>query len=150
MARNNCWKKRSKKGGNNNNSNRNKGRSNPKPKETSKRKRLDDHMCYVGSAKQASDFVTIANFLVNCVRTEHKKGEDIANSLDNLEEPDFDKDAPVVGSSSAADAALKNVRTNSTRKHSRLIAPLTELAWINASTTRPRRQLCCGANAPTL
>ena len=96
MSRNNFRNKRQNSGGRKPFYNRNKGR-NPKTtsKETARRKTLDDHACHVGSAtKQASDYVTTTNYLVNCVRRTYTKGEDIANSLENLEEISVDKDEP--------------------------------------------------------
>ena len=46
-------------------------------------------MYYVGSAQQASDFVTVTNFIINYIRQHYDKGEDIADALENLEETDF-------------------------------------------------------------
>ena len=46
-------------------------------------KSLSDHVYYIGSAKQASDYVTVTNYLINCIRQQYDHGEDIANALDN-------------------------------------------------------------------
>ena len=69
MSRNNFRNKRQNNGGRKPFCNRNKGRNPKTTKETTRSKTLDDHACCVGSAKQASDCVTITNCcLINYVR----------------------------------------------------------------------------------
>ena len=85
-----------------------KKKSDKKPSSmTTKRKGLSDYTYYVGSAKQASDYVTVTNFLINYVRRTYTKGEDIANALEKLEEVDFTTLEPVMKQSSSSDAAVK-------------------------------------------
>ena len=107
MSRNNFRNKRQNNGGRKPFCNRNKGRNPKSTKETTRRKTLDDHAHYVGSAKQASDYVTITNYLINYIRRTHTKGEDIANSLENLEEISFKEDEPKMDISHATDEEEK-------------------------------------------
>ena len=53
-----------------------------------KKKTLEDHYFYVGSSKQASDFETTFNFLVNYVKRTYVRCNDIAEALRNMELPD--------------------------------------------------------------
>ncbi len=57
-------------------------------------KKLSNHMYYVGSARQASDFVTATNFIINHIRQHYKKGDDIAKALEEQRDMDFDKIKP--------------------------------------------------------
>ena len=50
-------------------------------KNTPKRKMLADHIYHVGSAKQASDYMTVTNFIINYMRRTFDKGNDIARAL---------------------------------------------------------------------
>ena len=70
--------------------------SKPKAAPAAKRKTLEDYTYYVGSAKQASDYVTVTNYLVNYIRREYTKGDDIAKSLEELVETDFAADEPAM------------------------------------------------------
>ena len=82
-------------------------KSSSKPSSTTTKKTLADHVFYVGSAKQASDFVTVSNYILNYIRINFEKGDDIATALESLEEFDFTPDAPVIKSSTATDEAKK-------------------------------------------
>ena len=57
------------------------------PKEK-KKKTLEDHYFYVGSTKQASDYETTANFVINHIKKTYDYGYDISEALRNLKEPD--------------------------------------------------------------
>ena len=65
-------------------------------KNTPKRKTLADHIYHVGSAKQASDYVTVTNFIVNYVRRTFDKGDDIARALEDEATYDLDQFAPTL------------------------------------------------------
>ena len=82
---------------------RKKGKGNGKDKKPTARKGLSDYQYTVGSAKQASDFVTVTNYLVNYIRRTYVKGEDIANALENLEDVDLKAEAPSMRVSINAD-----------------------------------------------
>ena len=62
-------------------------------------------MCttYVGSAKQASDYITVSSFLLNHVRRTFNKGQDIADAIENEQEIDFSKEAPAPLKTSASE-----------------------------------------------
>jgi hypothetical protein len=47
---------------------------------TAKKKGLSDHIYYIGSAKQASDFMVITEFLINYIRQKFDQGSDIDNA----------------------------------------------------------------------
>ena len=51
-------------------------KENPKKKKT-----LEDYYFYVGSSKQASDFETIYEYLVDYIKRTYNRGNDIAESL---------------------------------------------------------------------
>jgi hypothetical protein len=53
------------------------------------RKTLADSVYYVGSAKKASDFSVITDFLVNHIRQKYECGNDIANALETRTTTDF-------------------------------------------------------------
>ena len=79
---------------------------------TPTKKTLKDHMHYIGSAKQASDYVTTTAFIMNHIRISFTKGGDIADAIENEKELDFDKEAPKLKMSSAdpKDEAAKRER----------------------------------------
>ena len=64
-------------------------------------------MYYVGSAKQASDFITVTNFLINHMKRTYKKGIDIGNALEKREEMDFTPFAPTQLASTSEDEDTK-------------------------------------------
>ena len=62
-----------------------KGRGGRKPhvlnKEVKKKKTIEDYYFYVGSSKQASDFETTSEFLINHVKKTFDRGNDVAEAL---------------------------------------------------------------------
>ena len=56
---------------------------------TTVRKTLADHQYYLGSAKQASDYVTVTEFIINHIRVTFTNGGDIGEALEKLEKFDF-------------------------------------------------------------
>ena len=71
---------------------RNQGRSNYtgslKKQNTPNKKSITDWNYYIGSAKQASEFEAITQFLLNHIREQFKYGNDIAKAIDNQEPVD--------------------------------------------------------------
>ena len=66
---------------------RGRGKPNPnhvKQPETKKKKTIEDYFFYVGSSKQASDFETTSEFLINHVKKTFDRGNDIAEALRTL------------------------------------------------------------------
>ena len=61
---------------------------------------------YVGSSKQASDYVTVTHFLINYIRRTYTKGEDVAVALETFKEVDFEPDRPKMKISTSDDATL--------------------------------------------
>jgi hypothetical protein len=75
----------------NNNSNGRGNRNNNKDsKATSKKKTLEDYYFYVGSAKQASNYESAADFIISHIKKEYDRGRDIAESLRELKKPNTD------------------------------------------------------------
>ena len=61
------------------------GRNQNNPiKEEKKKKSIEDYFFYVGSSKQASDFETTSEFLVNHVKKTFDRGNDVAEALRTL------------------------------------------------------------------
>jgi hypothetical protein len=56
-------------------------------KNEKKKKNVEDYVYYVGSNKQASDFETTNEFMINYIKRTYTRGNDIAEALINLEEP---------------------------------------------------------------
>jgi hypothetical protein len=78
-------------GNGDNNSNGWGNRNNNKDfKATNKKKTLEDHYFYVGSAKQASNYESAADFIINHIKKEYDRGPDIAELLWELKKPDTD------------------------------------------------------------
>lgn len=65
---------------------------------------LADHVYYIGSARQASDYITITNFLINYIRNTYERGDDIAIALEEGEDKSFDNLRPRLQYSRSLDA----------------------------------------------
>ena len=52
------------------------------------KKTLEDHVFYMGTANQASDFKTTCSYVINYICVEFKRGRDIADALEDLKYPD--------------------------------------------------------------
>ena len=63
---------------------------------------LKDYMHHVGSAQQASECITVTNYLINHIRKEFDKGGDIARALEKLE--DIIIEPPVIENMTKLDA----------------------------------------------
>ena len=68
-----------------------------------KKKTLEDYYFYVGSDKQASDFETTYEFMVNHIKRTYVRGNDIAETLRNLKSPDVNMWKPSLQVSLSAD-----------------------------------------------
>jgi hypothetical protein len=53
------------------------------------RKSIQDYVYYIGSAKQASDFVVITKYLINHIRKTYRCGDDIGTALEEREPINF-------------------------------------------------------------
>jgi hypothetical protein len=92
----------------NNNSNGRGNRNNNKDsKATNKKKTLEDYYFYVGSAKQASNYESAADFIINHIKKEYDRGRDIAESLHELKKPDTDTWMPKLKGSTKKDEEAK-------------------------------------------
>ena len=58
--------------------------------EVKKKKSIEDYYFYVGSSKQASDFETTSEFLINHIKKTFDRGNDIAEVLRRLAPQDVD------------------------------------------------------------
>ena len=81
--------------------NRNNRKQTPNPKKTkkeksTKNKTLSDYYFYVGSAKSATDYVTVTSHILNYIRRTYKKGGDVAGALEEFKEVDFTSVKPAM------------------------------------------------------
>jgi len=81
-----------------------------KPKEDTK-KTLKDYSYYVGSSKQASDFETTTEFVINHIKKTFTQGQDIAESLEELTMLDPDEWKPSLQASLATEEATIALET---------------------------------------
>jgi hypothetical protein len=82
------------------------------PKPPAKEKTLEDYVFYVGSSKQASDYETTKDFVLNHIKQSLDHGKDIANAMRTLKKPDFDEWDPEVKASTNADPLVAEVENN--------------------------------------
>jgi hypothetical protein len=85
------------------------GRTTPntQTKEAKKKKTIEDYFFYVGSSKQASDFETTSEFLVNYVKKTFDRGNDVAEALRTLTPEDTELWKPTLQFSTATDDTTK-------------------------------------------
>jgi hypothetical protein len=76
-------------------------------KEVKKNKTIDDYFFYVGSNKQASDFETTSEFLINHVKKTFDRGNDVAEALRTLIKEDTDVWKPSLKFSTQVDTGDK-------------------------------------------
>ena len=74
-----------------------------------KKKELKDYIYYTGSARQASDYENTTKFIINYIKGEFNYGNDIAESLRNLQYTDTEEWYPDLEVSTATDS-LTNIR----------------------------------------
>ena len=53
------------------------------------KKTLQEHIYHLGTASQASDYVTITDFILNHIKKTYVNGDDIADAIEAGEEPNF-------------------------------------------------------------
>jgi hypothetical protein len=87
--------------GNNNNSNNKSGQVKPN------KKTLENAIYYLGAAKQATDYETTTDFLINHIKQHFDCGNDIGTALEELEEYDIGKHKSMLYVSYSEDAATK-------------------------------------------
>jgi hypothetical protein len=71
------------------------------------RKGLSNYVYYIGSAKQASDYVVVTKYLINYIRKTYTFGDDIGNALETRTALDFATLMPTMSISTNADVAEK-------------------------------------------
>ena len=76
---------------------------------TKQKKTMEDCFFYVGSLKQASDYETTAEFLINYIQRTFEEGFDIAEALRTLQELDTTKWAPTLQVSNADDETTREI-----------------------------------------
>jgi hypothetical protein len=72
-----------------------------------KKKTLEDYYFYLGSAKQASNYESAADFIINHIKKEYDRGRDIAESLRELAIPKTDLWMPTLKASSDTEPAVQ-------------------------------------------
>jgi hypothetical protein len=87
----------------------NRGRGGRKPHvankepQAKKKKTIEDYYFYVGSSKQASDFETTSEFLINHIKKTFDRGNDIAEALRKLEPQSTEQWKPILRFSDSED-----------------------------------------------
>ena len=108
---------KSKSNNNDNKDNKGKGRGNKSKKENrsapKQRSKLSDYIFQVGTAKQASDFVVVHDYLARYVGIHFNKAADISQALEEMKHVTFTE--PVWKVSTAKDAAQKEQETEKFR-----------------------------------
>ena len=79
-------------------------------KKVTQKMSFSDYVYYVGSAKQASDFVTVTEYLINHLKSELHGGDDIAKALTARQEYQFDSEKPKLTPATATDADAKKLQ----------------------------------------
>ena len=94
---------------------RNNNNSNQK---NNQRTKLSDYIYNVGSAKQASDFIIVNEYLINYVRKNYEHGGDIGTALENMDHFNFAALLPTLQMSAitGTDAAQVADRTRENRQ----------------------------------
>ena len=85
------------------------GNKRPEVSKATQKKSLSDYVYYVGSAKQASDFVTVTEYLINHLKSELHGGDDIAKALTARKDYRFDSEKPKLQPATATDADAKKL-----------------------------------------
>jgi hypothetical protein len=71
------------------------------------KKSIVDYNYYLGSAKQASDYETTTEYLINYIKKTYDYGNDIGTALKNFEAVDINPWRPSMQASVATDAAIQ-------------------------------------------
>ena len=97
MSRNAPWRKKKKKNSHKNGKSKGNAKKDDSQKTTKvKKKTMADCVFCVGSAKQASHYITTSQFLINHIKQTFPKGQDISKALETLEPIDFKAIEPKV------------------------------------------------------
>eukprot|EP00978_Attheya_sp_CCMP212_P021527 scaffold62955_cov70-Attheya_sp.AAC.1 len=72
-----------------------------------KKTTITDYVFHIGSAKQASEFETMSEFVINYIRKMYEYSSDIGNALDSLEPMNKNKEKPKLKVSIAATESVK-------------------------------------------
>ena len=76
-------------------------------RKSSTKKSLEDFTFYVGSAEQASDYKNIALFVINHIKKDFDRGNDITGDLRKLECENTDNWKPILKASTSLDEYVK-------------------------------------------
>lgn len=82
---------------------------NAKPTSINKKKSLDDYVFYVGSAKQAADYESAAEYVINHIKRTFERGHDIAEALRTGTLPDLNTWNPQLQISRSTDDEVKQM-----------------------------------------
>ena len=80
-------------------------------KTPNRKKGIEDYYFYVGSTKQASDFESTYEFLLNYIKKTYTRGNDISEALRKLEVPDTNSWKPSLEMSIKTEPAEKATET---------------------------------------
>ena len=102
-------------------------------RDTTSRTELSHYTYQVGSAKQASDFITVNDYLVRHIKMTYEMGRDIGKALEDLSPFDFTGVKPVLGISKESNEALRKARIGNM---SWIIILITKLINIELPNTK--------------
>jgi superfamily II DNA/RNA helicase len=88
-------------------------------KEAKKKKTIEDYFFYVGSSKQASDFETTSELLINYVKKTFDRGNDVAEALRTLTPENTELWKPTLQFSIAADDVVSKQEKVNTSSNTR-------------------------------
>lgn len=74
------------------------------------KKTMSDHVYYLGLARQAADYETTTQYLINHIRKTYSMGDDIGKCLETLTEVDFSLFKPTMEISKDADPIIKSAQ----------------------------------------
>ena len=80
-------------------------------KEHQEKKSSNELMYYIGSARQASDYEALTEYLINYIQQNFEFGDDIANAIVNQEPINTDLWKPILQKSNNSDPEIKELET---------------------------------------
>ena len=121
----------------------------------SKKPYVTDFSYYLGSAKQASDYETTTEFVINYIKKLYDYGNDIGSALETLEPVDTSDWRPTMKFSSDEDETIRKnedrqyeigrTKIVNTKKNSRPTTIHTASEFRHLKITRSRHMRCCGS-----
>jgi hypothetical protein len=114
-----------------------------------KKHHVTDFTYHLGSAKQASDYETATEFLINYIKKTYNYGNDIGLSLEELEPVDASSWKPKMQQFNSKTAASeKRLEESSLKSNSKQTTMNIVSAYKSYTTIRLKPMIYCGKDAP--